>query len=252
MNNTAARTLAILDLVSSAGHPMSLKQISDALKAPVSSTHDIVNTMLQLGFLQQKDAGVKLYSIGLKTYKAGVAYIRNIDFVDIARPYLEKMSEETASTAFLAVQNKDKIVYLDKVESSYSVRTTAVLGSSKGMYYTGLGKALLASIPPDEVREMYAGRTLQPLTPYTITDIDALEKELMQTRMRGYAVDDREGETMLYCVAAPIRDARNKPVAAISVACFRDLVDEEDKQRNAQMVLRYAAKISARLGCPMR
>lgn len=236
MNNTTSRTLKVLSIVSSAGYPMTLKQISDELNAPVSSIYDIVNTMLQLGYLQQKDVDVKQYTVGIKAYEAGVAYLRDIDVISVARPFLETLCEETSATAFLAVRDKDRIVYLDKVESSHSVRTTAALGSSRGMYYTGLGKALLAEMPPAEVRELYAGQELEHLTPYTIVDIDALEKELMKTRMRGYAIDDREGETMLYCLAAAVRDAGGGVAAAISVACFQELLNDE---KNSDMPKLY-------------
>jgi DNA-binding IclR family transcriptional regulator len=204
--------------------------------------------MLQLGFVRMNDPKMKTYTIGIKTYEAGIAYIRNINFVSVARPLLEKMSRESETTTFLAVQNGSRIVYLDKVESLRSVRTTAVLGSYKGMYFTGLGKAILAAMPEKAVEDMYSGTSFTPYTENTICSMEDLKKDLQQTRERGYAIDDREGESSLYCIAAPIRNYRGQVIAAVSIASFYDLLTDESREKNAQILMDNAVEISNLLG----
>ncbi|MEI8199625.1 MAG: IclR family transcriptional regulator [Eubacteriales bacterium] len=248
LNSTSARTLQILSLLSQADQPMTLTQISEMLSAPVSSTCNIISTMLKLGFVRLSDPKMKTYTIGIKAYEAGIAYIKNTNFVGVAKPFLEKMSRESETTTFLGVQNGARIVYLDKVESSKSVRTTAVLGSYKGMYFTGLGKAILASMPDKAVEDMYYGSVFQAYTENTICDIERLKDDLQQTRERGYAIDDREGEISLYCIAAPVRNHAGKVIAAVSIASFYDLLTEESRKKNADILVSNAVEISRLLG----
>lgn len=248
MNSTSARTLQILSLLSQADQPMTLTQISEMLSAPVSSTCNLISTMLQLGFVRMSDPKLKTYTIGIKAYEAGISYIRNTNFVEAAKPFLEKMARESETTTFLAVRNGARIVYLDKVESTKSVRTTAALGSHKGMYFTGLGKAILAGMPESEVEELYTGVKLKAHTENTICDLVKLKKDLQQTRERGYAIDDREGESSLYCIAAPIRNHTGHLIAAVSIASFFDFLTEERRQRNAHILVENAFEISKLLG----
>lgn len=250
MNSTSARTLRILNLLGRSENPLTLSQISEGIGAPVSSTCSIVSTMLELGFLCLHDPRMKTYSVGIRAYEAGIAYIRNTSFVDVAKPFLKKMSLESETTTFLAVRNGDQIVYLDKVESSRSVRTTAVLGSYKDMYFSGLGKAILADLQEQAVRELYAGKELKAWTDKTICDIELLLADLRRTRERGYAIDDREGEFSLYCIAAPLRNHAGRVIASISIASFYDFLTDERLETNARLLTDSALAISKMLGYP--
>lgn len=248
MNKAVTRALKILDFISEKGFPVTLKQISDGLSIPASSAYDIVNTMLDMNYLQYADRDTKTYFIGLKAFYSGFAYVRDINFVNVAKPYLIEMSKRMKATTFLGVRSDDQVVYLDKVESDEGIKTSAVLGSGRGMYYTGLGKAILATMPEKEVVQLYAGKELLPKTEHTICSLEALKKELCEIRKAGYAFDDEEGEIGLNCVAAPIRDYEGKVVAAISVATLRDIVQRNGREKYISIVVDNAMKISRTLG----
>ena len=91
------------------------------------------------------------------------------------------------------------------------------------------------------------GLELTRFTPSTITDPAALEAELGRVRERGWAVDAEEVEEGVYCLGAAVRDHRQLPVAAISVAgpAYR-LRPEAD--RTGRLVAATSATISRRLG----
>ena len=77
------------------------------------------------------------------------------------------------------------------------------MGEHAQMHCTGLGKAMLAYLP-EEKQRAYAARKLEAYTDYTITDGDALLKELREIRQRGYAIDNMEHEFGVKCVAVPV------------------------------------------------
>lgn len=248
MNKTTIKTLEILSYVGAAKRPVSLKQISEGLNISAGSSYNIINTMLQMKYLQLANKDTKTYSIGIKAFEVGFSYIKEVDLLHIAKPFLKKMSLKSYATAFLAVPNGNSIVYLDKVEGIGSVVTTAQLGSSKGMYYTGLGKAILATIPTAEVENMYKDTPFIAQTANTICDMESLKKDLFAIRQRGYAIDDCEGERSLYCIASPIRNYEGVTIAAISIANFKDKIEERFNHENVQLLLESALEISRKMG----
>lgn len=248
MNKTSMRTLRILDYISETGYPLTQKQICDGLGIPPSSAYDLINTMLDMGYLEYADKTLKTIYIGLKAFRSGSAYVRDINFVKIAKPYLKEISRKMKATAFLGVRSEDKVVYLDKVEGTGGVKTTALLGVGKGMYYTGLGKAILATLPTEKVDELYKGKILKPQTSHTICNLDDLKQELFRIRQRGYSTDEEEGEVALYCVAAPVRNHEGEVIAAISVADLKEIVEHRGKEKYKKIIVESAMEISKKLG----
>jgi DNA-binding IclR family transcriptional regulator len=100
------------------------------------------------------------------------------------------------------------------------------VGSTAPLYCTGLGKAILAGMAPQEAHRVLLQTDLVPHTPHTITAVGALEAELAEVRRVGYAVDNQEHEIGVQCIAAPITapitnghdDGDRKTIAALSVS----------------------------------
>lgn len=246
-NRTVKRALDVLQLLKDENKSMTTTQISIALDMPRSSTFDILYTLLQEGYIEYDNKALKTYVLGLKVFEVGVAYL-NTDFAPIVRPFLEKIMAESRSTAFLAIENNCQLVYLDKVEAPTAIRTSAVLGSRSEMYCTGLGKALLATYPESKVRRIFNKADVKKHTENTITDFDALMKELEQTRVRGYAIDNMETDREVFCIAAPVFDMTGNAVAAISLAIMYAKLDKSLIDKYSELVTGCALQISKRLG----
>jgi len=67
------------------------------------------------------------------------------------------------------------------------------------------------------LRNRVTSRRLDKFTERTITDPDALAKELENVRMQGYAIDDEEISRGLTCIGAPIFDSNGAVIAALSL-----------------------------------
>lgn len=239
--------MKILELVSKAEKPMTITEISRALDVPKSSTFELLYTLAEEGFLEM-DEGMKTFTLGMKAFEVGVAYVANTDLHRAARPLLENLMNKSGETVFLAVEDKGNIVYIDKAESQSSIRTTCVMGSRIIMYRTGMGKALLATYSDERVREITGGGFLKTATPYSLRHHDDLVRELLEIRKRGYSIDNRENEMEIICVAAPVFDRLHRAVAAISIASPYSKMNEERQQLFSQMVVETALGISKRLG----
>lgn len=116
------------------------------------------------------------------------------------------------------------------------------------MYYTGLGKALMASMTDNEVKEIWKNSEIKQYTPTTITTLPKMLEELEQIRKRGYAIDNEEHEAGIVCIADVIRDVDNHAVAALSISTIATRMDEDFLRLNVPRLHKTANKISAILG----
>jgi DNA-binding IclR family transcriptional regulator len=116
------------------------------------------------------------------------------------------------------------------------------------MYCSGLGKALLAAYSAEKVRQIVDVDGFLPITENTVRNFTQLKEELDNTRKRGYAVDNREANTDLICVAAPLRDQSGQAMAAISIATPYFKMDDDHIERFGELIVATALAISRKLG----
>jgi DNA-binding IclR family transcriptional regulator len=109
------------------------------------------------------------------------------------------------------------------------------------------GKALLAFMPPELVKQIVA-KPLEKMTPNTITKRKALLEELEMIRKRGYAVSHSERFEDALGLAAPIFDASGKVVGALNVAGPTMRFTEAEIDKYAPKIIQLANRISEALG----
>lgn len=248
MNNSALRTIEILEGLANSKKSMGITELSRELGIPKSSVFDIIYALLKKGFVEIDNEELRTFKLGLRAFQIGFAYINKIGLYQVARPILESLKNETGETVYLAVEDKGHIVYLDKVESNSPIRTTCSIGSANSMHLTGLGKAMLAGYPEEKVKKITGGDKLEARTPQTIATYRELLLHLQKIRQAGYAFDNREDTDMVCCIAAPIYDRTDKVVAGISVSMLYTNLNEEKKQKISRLVIDTAFGISKKLG----
>ena len=134
------------------------------------------------------------------------------DFIALARPYLERLSEELHETVDLSTVKKDHLVFIDQVIGSQRLRTASAVGETFPLYCTANGKAYLAQLS-DSAIETLIGRSYQARTPKTLTRIDALLAELKSARRSGVAYDREEHTLGISAVGVALRDPLGNSVA---------------------------------------
>ena len=211
------RAFAILESFQKSGRKeRSVKEIAVSLGLNKSTAFGLINTLAELGYLQQNAENQKYY-LGLKLLTFSNAIQTQSSMIQIAHPYLEQLSSRYGETAHCAVERGGSVVYVDKVSSSGAITVNTSIGTENYMHCTGVGKCILAYLPP-ELQEQVLAAPLAVKTPGTITNPRQLREELVQIRARGYATDDGEESIGLSCVAVPVFSASGKILCAISVS----------------------------------
>jgi DNA-binding IclR family transcriptional regulator len=114
---------------------------------------------------------------------------------------------------------------------------------------TSVGKMLLAALPEQELAARIPDDAeLAAMTPNSITDPAALRAALAEIRQRGIAVESRESNPDVSCVAAPVRDRSGRVVAALSISVPMIRWSEERRAELEQLAVKGATELSERLG----
>ena len=123
-----------------------------------------------------------------------------------ATPYLAGLVDKFGETTNMAMLEGDAAVYVAQVPSPRAMRMFTEVGRFVMPHCTGVGKAMLSTLPDDEVRALLGRTGMPPRTEHTITSPDAMVAALGEVREQGYAIDDGEQELGVRCVA--VADSR--------------------------------------------
>ncbi|WP_114576452.1 IclR family transcriptional regulator [Saliphagus sp. LR7] len=156
------------------------------------------------------------YRLGLRFLSFGGHACNRTGLLEIVRPEVDGLVEETGETAQMVVEEHGRGIYVCQSRGAEAVRTDSHVGTEVGLHCTAVGKAILAHLPEDRVREIADRHGLPPRTDETVTDLDELFAALERVRERGYAIDDGERIPGIRCVAAPVR-TDDSVIGALSV-----------------------------------
>lgn len=214
--STIDKALTMLEKISDYPNGISLSDISKITNIPKTTTFRILEILKTREYVTIDNISEK-YILDIKSFELGMKGLMNINLVEVSIPFLKTLSNKTNETCFLGVYNSGYVIYLYKSEGTMSIQTNARLGSRIPAYCTGIGKALLAYQPLDEIESVLNGK-LDKITDKTIVDKVDLYNILANVRLQGYAFDHEENEEGLTCIAKPIFNHTGSIVAAISVA----------------------------------
>lgn len=218
-----------------------------------STVFRFLNSLKELGYVAQ-DAATERYSLTLKLFELGSSVLSRMELWEQAHPIMEQLAEETRETVHLAVLDNSRLVYLSKIESTQALRVSMMsrIGQSAPIYCTGVGKLLLAHLPPEKAEGILTMEELRRFTANTITDRDKLNGELLRIRQNGYSFDNEEHEVGVRCVAAPVYDNQGDVIAALSISMPSLRLPDGAVPRYRDLVTQAALEISKKLGAPKR
>jgi IclR family acetate operon transcriptional repressor len=246
-SQTLDRALNVLLAIADNGSSgLSLADCTAILAYSKPTTHRILRTLAARGFVRVDEQN-GTYSLGLTTLRLGMDFLEQVDIRREALPLLRALADETGETVHLGVLQGSDVVYIEKVESAHAVRMFSRVGHTMPTYSTGIGKAILAFLPDEELQDALPAQ-LQAHTEATITDRARLRAHLTETRERGYSIDDIENEDGIRCAGAPVFDHTGAVCAGISVAGPASRITPDRLPELGRRARETALEIAARIG----
>ena len=242
---SVSRALSALELIAEQGE-MGVSELGRRLGVHKATASRLVSTLAEHG-LVERDAASEKFRLGFGLIRLAGAAMAGLDLVRTAHPILEDLADRTRETVNLGVLSGDSVVYIDQVAGTRSIVAVSWVGRRTPLHCSSNGKVLLAHMDEPELRR-HLSRPLERATERSVIDPQALRGQLRQVVTRGYAQTLEELEEGLNAVAAPVRQADGKVVAALSVSGPAFRMHAIDLPRIARITIDAAVAISRRLG----
>ncbi|MGB7819861.1 MAG: IclR family transcriptional regulator [Ornithinibacter sp.] len=244
----AGHALDVLDHLARRGEPVAAAALARDLGLPRSSVYHLLAVLVDRGYVRHLPEE-RRYGLGIAAYELGSAYQRQAPLQRMARGVMDRLVDRTGHNAHLAVLHGRDVLYVIEQRAPGRPLLVTDVGVRLPAVLTASGLAMLAQLPPAQVRALFPDRTaLVQRDGRGPTSTTQLRSQLQAVRQRGHAVEDGLVTLGLGSVAVSVPDHNDYPVAGIAVTYPQSDVDEDTTSRLVHEVRQAAAALSARLG----
>ncbi|WP_081271231.1 IclR family transcriptional regulator [Variovorax paradoxus] len=204
------RLFALLEVMAAKDQRYSLQGLVEETGLPKPTLHRMLQQLEGAGLLQREGDG-RHYGIGTRLRRLAENLLLNDSLHGARHTVLRQLVEEIGESCNLTALSGSEVVYLDRVETAAPLRFYLHSGSRVPVHCSASGKIFLSQMSPAQRRRLLSNAPLEPYTPKTLTDTDALEKEVQRIRKDGYAIDHEEFLPGLLCIATLVPSGDDAP-----------------------------------------
>ncbi|KAF0674574.1 IclR family transcriptional regulator [Profundibacterium mesophilum] len=215
-DGTIGKALSVLDQVAALGRPVRFSELVPHSPFPKATLYRFLQSLVSQGMLAH-DPERGVYTLGLRLVRLAHSAWSTASLAPVARPHLDQLSAKVGETVHLAQLDHAQVLYVDKRNAGIPVEMYSQAGKVGPAYCTGVGKAMLAFLPPDMLDGVLSQQSYHPFTHSTLTGAAELRAALARIKERGHAFDREEHEPGIICVAVPILSREGRVLGAVSI-----------------------------------
>lgn len=238
------RTFDVLNVLILHKDGLKLTEIKDALDLPISSVHNMMQTMVATEVASVTED--LRYSVGPRAMALALKLIQSLDIRSLSRRHLQELAKNIGDDVYLALPYGKRIMYADRCLGTQRISLDIRLGEPLFLHSTATGKLFAAFDSRLEAQAL--SDRLPKLTPSTITAPAALKREYLRIRAAGYAKSDEESMEGIVGYAVPICDAEGRMIAAIHASVLSKRATTEHEQKILDAARECASMIERQLG----
>jgi DNA-binding IclR family transcriptional regulator len=213
LSTVLGKVVAVLFAFRAEDQGVTLAELGRRTGLPKATLHRVASDLVEARLLDREDGR---YRLSGQVFQLGMRASVERGLLEVATPFMEDLYERTHETVHLGTLDGDGVVYVAKIGGHRQAAAPSRIGGRMPLHCTAIGKALLAFAPPDRAVRVLSG-TLDRRTPHTVTAPGLLRRQLERVRETGIAYEHEESAVGIVCVAAPVLDSDDRPVAALSV-----------------------------------
>ncbi|CAN7209512.1 helix-turn-helix domain-containing protein [Phenylobacterium sp. LjRoot164] len=240
-----ARGLEVIRAFSAQTPAMTLSEVAEKVGITRAAARRLLLTLAEEGYARTDGRDFRLTP---RILDLGYAYLSGVGPWEGAQIVLTDVTREVGESCSLSVLEGDEVVYVARVTASRMMTLNLRIGSRLPAFHTSTGRVMLAYRSLAEVDNFLQGRSFEALTPYTVTDHEALRRILRETRERGWCICDQELERGLISLAVPVYDRSGGVNAALNVSAEASRMDMASLVERALPLLQRAAETISRTG----
>lgn len=213
---SVTKAFAVLQAFGPNSVELVLADIARAAGLDNATTFRMLNTLVMLGYIERV-GDTRRFRLTLKCLDLGFQAIARSDLRNLARPFLRDIVGSRIEAASIGVLDGASVVYIERIQAGIERLGVDVrIGNRIPAYSSALGRAILSQLSVEAQRAIIEADPPRKLTDRTIVEVDRILEQLAVAKAQGYAISDQETISGVRVIAAPITDADNVPVAAIS------------------------------------
>lgn len=224
---TVDRIINLLEFLSKNKDGKGIKEISETLDLPLSTTHRMLNSLKDKGYVYQ-DKVSKEYKTGLEVLSLAINLLNDMDIIKISRPIIEDLSTKHGQLVYLSIFEDDKIICVDMVNNAKRTKFYVQIGTSMPIYCAASAKVIAAYLDETDVDHILENTNKIKYTSHTKLDDEEIKKEYARIREEGYAICDEEMELGVKAISTPIFGRDNRIHASITTMIIKQLEYDED------------------------
>jgi DNA-binding IclR family transcriptional regulator len=243
---TVARTLSVLRVVAEAKGLVGVKDVADALGLPMSTSHRLLDLLLEAGFVQ-KDTVKRRYGVGSELFRLASLVAHKASYASQVQPLLDELARETGESAIFAgyLPAQHCIAYAAKSDSPNSLRFRIEPFRHTPLEWGSTGLAVLAFLPEEEQAAAFARAQPSPVTGRRLTRA-AFAERIAAVRRNGYAFTEGEKLPDAVGIAVPLEAAAGEIVGSLALTIPKVRFAQSRTRGYVQLLRRAAARFSGR------
>lgn len=194
-------------------HAPTLAELTETSSLPKPTLHRWL-TMLEGAELVRRMPDGRRYELAARATSLAFAILSNNPGSTQRHQILQRIARDLGESCNLTVLQGGEVMYLDRVEAAQPLRVAFQKGSRVPAHCSASGKVFLAMMPQAKRERLLSSLVLDRYTQNTLTDPAGLNSELARIRHQGYALDDEEFLSGLFCIAVPILDKTGRDCLA--------------------------------------
>lgn len=243
---TLINAFRVLDQLAESEQELGLSELSRLLNLPKATTYRLLVTLKGHAFVRQNEETSR-YTLGLQLWELGRRAVDRLDLKAVARPWLERLLEETEETVMLVILDGDLLVYVEKLDTPQPIQINPRSLGIAPLHASASGKAFLA-FGPATLLEQLPTTGLTAYTEHTITERHTLEDELATIRKQGWAASIKEWRNEMASLAAPVWNAQGTCSAVVTLSGPVERFSPDRQEALVHQLLYVTREISRALG----
>jgi IclR family pca regulon transcriptional regulator len=222
-----------------ADHPRrNLAEVARAVGLAPATARRLLHTLQALDYVGTDG---QVWWLRPRLLELGQSYLATTSVWDVVRQRLERLADEVQETTSAGVLSGDDVVYTVRVPYRRIMAMNVDVGTRIPAFASSMGRVLLGAMDDDELDAALARAELRPLTPHTVSSVDALRSLVQEVRDQGWCLMEQELEAGIQCVAAPVHDATGAVVAAVTVSSHTTRLSPQELRERILPALLCAA-----------
>lgn len=210
-----AKGLAVIGAFGDGAGAMTISDVAKLTGLPRAGVRRLLLSLVALRLAEENGGR---FSLTPRVLRLGYAYLASLSLREIAQPLIETMARECDEIVAVSVLDGDELTYVSRAEPSSVLRRSLTVGSRLPAFCTSMGRVLLAGLSEDQAEALLTHASRPAYTRETITDVGKLMQEIGTIRSQGWAFVSQELEMGACGIAAPIRDAQGRTIAALNIS----------------------------------